>query len=419
MYYSYRVPRAMPFWNGPTYRAILRSLTSGSVVDGAALSELRSLLIQTLGIEAARLTGSGSLALELALRGCDVGHSDEVIIPAFCCSAVVPPVLALGALPVLADIGAELNLTVETVDAVITRRTRAVIVPHLFGNPADIQGIVDLARSRNIRVIDDAAQALGATIDGQPVGSFGDAGIVSFGAEKICFGLGGGAVVSSRQKFFDGDAPNVSPAKSAVVVRQLMATQMRWRWRRWTLPLQMMLPSDNSGGPNALPTPYRTETMVNLQAAVALSLMRSLSENMAARRERLRFYQDFLGAEDRLELIPHRPGSACLNLVVRVSPGGHGRDLAAALIAALDKSGYEIQGSYMPIHLLGCFDRCVWDHLPNADRVWRDLIELPCDPGVRLEDVERISTVVKKFVRADTGYGRSRAGSGFIQISKN
>jgi dTDP-4-amino-4,6-dideoxygalactose transaminase len=389
----------MPFWNGPTYRAILRSLTSGSVVDGAALSELRSLLIQTLGIEAARLTGSGSLALELALRGCDVGHSDEVIIPAFCCSAVVSPVLALGALPVLADVGAELNLTVETVDAVITRRTRAVIVPHLFGNPADIQGIVDLARSRNIRVIDDAAQALGATIDGQPVGSFGDAGIVSFGAEKICFGLGGGAVVSSRQKFFDSDAPNVSPAKSAVVVRQLMATQIRWRWRRWTLPLQMMLPSDNSGGPNALPTPYRTETMINLQAAVALSLMRSLSENMAARRERLRLYQNLLSAEDRLELIPHRPGSA--------------------LFAALAKSGYEVQGSYVPIHLLGCFDRCVWDRLPNADRVWRDLIELPCDPGVRLEDVERISTVVKKFVRADTGYGRSRAGSGFIQISKN
>lgn len=417
--YSYRVPRAMPFWNGSTYRAILRSLTSGRMVDGSAVSELRSLLIQTLRTEAALLTGSGSLALELALRACGVGHSDEVIIPTFCCSAVVPPVLAVGALPVLADIGAELNLTVENVDAVITQRTRAVIVPHLFGNPADIKAIVELARGRNIRVIDDAAQALGATIDGRSVGSFGDAGIVSFGNEKICFGLGGGAVVSSRPALLDDASLNLSTAKSSLVMRQLVATQIGWRWRRWTLSLQTMLPSDNTGGPNALPTPYRTETMANLQAAVALSLMQSLRENIAARRERLRSYQHFLGGENRLELIPHRPGSACLTQVVRVSPRGHGRDLAAPLIAALGKSGYEIQGSYMPIHLLGCFNRCAWDRLPNADRVWLDLIELPCDPGVRLEDVERISTVIKKFVRADTGYGRSRAGSGFIQVSKN
>lgn len=222
--YTYRVSRAMPFWNGATYQAILHSLISGSVVYGPALSELRSLVIQTLKVEAALLTGSGSLALELALRACGVAPSDEVIIPTFCCSAVVPPILALGALPVLADIDAELNLSVETVDAVITKRTKAVIVPHLFGSPADIKAIVELARGRNICVIDDAAQALGANIDGQSVGSFGDAGIVSFGNEKVCFGLGGGAVVSRRQTFFDGDAPNLSTAKSSLVMRQLVAT---------------------------------------------------------------------------------------------------------------------------------------------------------------------------------------------------
>ncbi|MGH7794493.1 MAG: DegT/DnrJ/EryC1/StrS family aminotransferase [Candidatus Binatia bacterium] len=391
----------MPFWNDATYRAIRDSLTSGSVVDGSAISVLRSLIIETLEVEGAILCGSGSSALELALRACGVGHGDEVIIPAFCCSAIVPPVLALGALPVLADIGEELNLTGETVDAVITKKTRAVIVPHLFGNPADINAIVELARGKNIRVIDDAAQALGATVDGRSVGSFGDAGIVSFGNEKICFGLGGGAVVSSRQALLDRDALNLSTAKSSLVMRQLASTQICWRWRRWTLPLLTILSRDKSAGPDALPIPYRTETMANLQAAVALSLMRSLRENIAARRARLSAYRDLLGGEDRLELIPHRPGSACLTQVVRVSPRDRGRDLASVLIAALGKSGYEIQGSYVPIHLLSCFDRCVWDRLPNADRFWLDLIELPCDPGVSLEDVERISTLVKKFLPAD------------------
>ena len=399
--YPYRVPRAVPFWNGATDRAILQSLARRSVVEGSSLGELRSLVIEMLEAEDAILSGSGSLALELALRACGVRQGDEVIIPTFCCSAVVPPILALGALPVLADIGEELNLTIETVDGAITKKTRAVIVPHLFGNPADIHSIVDLARGKNIRVIDDAAQALGATIDGRSAGSFGDAGIVSFGTEKICFGLGGGAVASNRQALLGGAALNLSMAKQCRVLRRLVSTQLGWRWRCWTLPLQAMLSKYKSAGPDEPPTPYTTEKMANLQAAVALSLLQTLDANIAARRARVSAYQDLLGGEDRLELIAHRPGSACLTQVVRTSPRGRGRDLASTLIAALGKNGYEIQGSYVPIHLLDRFDRCVWDRLPNADRVWLDLVELPCDPGVSLEEVERISTLVKKLARAD------------------
>src|SRR3989304_10045954 len=207
-----RVPLAVPYWNGETYRAILRSLLSGAIVEGPDVQRLQSSLIATLGVEDAVLCGSGSLALEFASRACGVGQGDEVIIPTFCCTAVVPPILAVGAVPVLADVGAELNITAETVDAALTKKTKAVIVPHLFGNPAEIGAIVDLARGRNIRVIDAAAQALGATINGQPVGSFGDAGILSFYSEKICSGLGGGVLVYRYKKIFNGGVKIDLPA---------------------------------------------------------------------------------------------------------------------------------------------------------------------------------------------------------------
>src|SRR5262245_66483892 len=82
----------------------------------------------------------------------------------------------------------------------MNQKTRAIVVPHLFGNPADINSIIDLAHRKEIRVIDDAAQAWVATIDCQPVGSFGDFGILSFGNEKVCFGLGGGVVVSRQSR---------------------------------------------------------------------------------------------------------------------------------------------------------------------------------------------------------------------------
>ena len=191
--YPYRVPLSAPYWNSATYRGILRSLLSRSVIHGPDVKKLVSSLIRELGVEEALLFSSGSFALEIALRACGVRARDEVVIPTFCCTAVVPPVLAAGAIPVLADVGEELNLTMENVERVLTDRTRAIIVPHLFGNPADIDAIIGLASGRDIRVIDDAAQALGATIDGRPVGGFGDAGILSCGREKICSGLGGGS----------------------------------------------------------------------------------------------------------------------------------------------------------------------------------------------------------------------------------
>ena len=195
----------MPYWNGAVYQSMLDSLCSGRVIDGADLDDLRSRLVQELAVEDALLCGSGSLALEIALRACKVERGDEVVIPTFCCTAVVAPILATGATPVLADVGEELNLTVGTVRAVLTQKTRAIIVPHLFGNPADIEGIAELAARKNIRVIDDAAQALGATIHGRPVGSFGAAGILSFGNEKVCFGLGGGMAIFRDKKVLPSD----------------------------------------------------------------------------------------------------------------------------------------------------------------------------------------------------------------------
>ena len=218
--YSYHVPLSVPYWSGATYRAILRSLISESVINGPDLGNLRSALIERLGLEEAVLCGSGSLALEIALRVCGVREGDEVVIPTFCCTSVVPPILAVGAHPVLADIGEDLNITAETVEAVLTNKTTAIIVPHLFGNPVDINSIVDVARSKNIRVIDDAAQALGATINGRPVGSFGDAGILSFGSEKVCFGLGCGVFVSRHKKNLNsGSRMELPPARLSPTLR--------------------------------------------------------------------------------------------------------------------------------------------------------------------------------------------------------
>ncbi len=393
------VPLAVPYWNRETYQRILRCLISGRVIDGVDLAQLRSQIEKCLGVSSVLLCGSGSLALELALRACDLDYGDEVVLPTFCCTAVVPPVLAVGATPVLADCGDELNLTAASVEAVLTRNTKAVIVPHLFGNPAEIHGIVALVRGRNIRVIDDAAPALGATLDGQPVGSFGDAGILSFGAEKVCFGLGGGALVSRREEFMQTNSQMSLPGSAlAPAVANLLSTFVWRRLRRWTLPLRSAL-APRPAAPDAAPAPYRHESMSNLGAAVASSLMRTLDQNILARRARVRAYRELLGSDPGIELISHRTGSACLTQVIRVLPYHRADDAASRVITSLRAAGYEVQGSYVPIHLLSPFNRCVWDRLPYVERVWADLVELPCEPGVNLDDIQKIAWLVRKTVR--------------------
>jgi perosamine synthetase len=388
----------VPYWSGATYRSIIRALLSVGVIAGPDLNRLRSWVSEMLGVEDAVLCGSGSLALEISLRACGVGRGDEVVIPTFCCTAVVPPVLAVGAVPVLADVGAELNITAETVEAALTKKTKAIIVPHLFGNPADIGAIVDLARGRNIRVIDDAAQALGATIDGRPVGGFGDVGILSFGSEKICSGLGGGVAVSRYKKILNGGVRiDLPAARWFPSLRALWATLFCRRWRRWTL---LLLSRMSASGPDAPPIPYRRETMANINAAVAVSLMQTLSENIAARRARVDAYRELLGTEKGLALIPHRRGSACLTQVVRVLPKRRGEDSASEIVQALCRAGYEVQGSYVPIHTLSGYQQFVRERLPHAERVWADLIELPCEPDVSFENVGRIASVMKRVVNS-------------------
>ena len=140
--------------------------------------------------------------------------------------------------------------------------------------------------------------------------------------------------------------------------------------------------------------------MANLQAAVAKNLMQTLRENIQARRERVRAYQKLLAGAAGLQLIPHQSGSACLTQVVRLLRPNDRRDLAVNAITALDRSGYEVQGSYVPIHRLSNFGMCVWDHLPHAERIWADLIELPCEPDVELTQVEQISAIVKATVHS-------------------
>lgn len=148
---------------------------------------------------------NGTLALELALYTLGIGPGDEVIVPARTFIASASCVVARGAVPVVADIDQDSqNLTMESVRAVLTARTRAIVVVHLAGWPCDMDPILTLARERGIKVVEDCAQALGATYKGQPVGSLGDCAAFSFCQDKIITTGGeGGMLVLNDTKLWE------------------------------------------------------------------------------------------------------------------------------------------------------------------------------------------------------------------------
>jgi hypothetical protein len=139
---------------------------------------------------------NGTLALELAQVACGVGEGDEVIVPARTFVATASCVVMRGARPVCADVDPESgNLTAETIRAVLTPRSKAVIPVHMSGWPCDMEPIMALAHEKKLRVIEDCAQAHGATYRGKPVGSFGDVAAFSFCQDKIMSTGGEGGLI--------------------------------------------------------------------------------------------------------------------------------------------------------------------------------------------------------------------------------
>jgi len=196
--------RNVPFPRWPRYEedeisAVTEVLRSGKVNywTGGECVRFEQEYATRLGRRYALSLANGTVALELALRAFGIGRGDEVITSARTFIASASSAVQAGATPVLADVDPiSQNITAESIQAVMTARTKAIIPVHLAGWPCDMDSIMELARAHGIRVIEDCAQAHGAMWNGKPVGSFGDAAAFSFCQDKIISTGGEGGLLA-------------------------------------------------------------------------------------------------------------------------------------------------------------------------------------------------------------------------------
>lgn len=183
----------------PIEAAVRQVLEDCDFVMGRAVAEFEADLSRYLGARFAVGCASGTDALRIALMALEIGPEDEVITTPFTFAATVEAIVLQGARPVFVDIDPRtFNLDPGRIGEKITSRTRAILPVHLFGHPADMDPILHLARENNLRVIEDAAQAVGARYGGQCVGALGDIGCLSFYPAKHLGACGdGGALLTS------------------------------------------------------------------------------------------------------------------------------------------------------------------------------------------------------------------------------
>jgi 8-amino-3,8-dideoxy-alpha-D-manno-octulosonate transaminase len=160
-------------------------------------------LARRVGVEHCHLCSSGTAAVSLALAACGVGAEDEVIVPPFTFVATVEAVLLAGGIPVFADVDETLCLDPAAVRKAIGPHTKAVMPVHMCGSMARIDQLADLCKERGLRLIEDTAQAVGATFKGRALGSFGDMGCFSFDAVKTITCGEGGATVTNDSRLHE------------------------------------------------------------------------------------------------------------------------------------------------------------------------------------------------------------------------
>jgi perosamine synthetase len=196
-----RIPLSSPDVTDQEIEAVATVLRTPNLSLGPKVEEFEQAISRYVGASDVVAVNSGTSALHLCIRALGISEGDEVLVPSFTFIAVANAVRYERATPVFVDIDPEtLNLDPSLLEAAITSRTRAIIVVHTFGVPADLSQIIEIANRRNLHVIEDACEAIGAEYDGRKVGAIGDIGVFGFYPNKQITTGEGGAIVSNNPK---------------------------------------------------------------------------------------------------------------------------------------------------------------------------------------------------------------------------
>lgn len=351
-------------------RYVLDALRSGWVSSlGRYVTDFEERFARYCGATQGISTCNGTAALHLALASLGIGAGDEVVVPALTFVATASAVLYTGAKPVFADVDyATWCVNAAAIARVLSPRTRAMVVVHLYGHPADMDPILKLAASHRISVIEDAAEAHGARYKGRRVGSLGKAGIFSFYGNKIITTGEGGMLLTSDNRL----------AGRARFLRDHAMSQEK----RYVHP---------EIGYN-----YR---LTNIQAALGLAQLERIDSFIARRRDIMRWYREALGSREDVVLNPAMPWAESANwMASALFPASIG---AGRIAGRLRELGVDTRPFFRPMHMLPPFAGNRYHgatRFPVAGDLAARGLNLPTAGRLHRSDIRYIAGAVKQVL---------------------
>jgi len=350
-------------------RGVLEVLRSGMLAQGEKVALLEDAFAAAHGVAHAVAVSNGTVALTAALRALGIGAGDEVITTPFSFNATLNAILETGATARFADVRDDFTVDPDAMAALVNSRTAALLPVHLYGLPADMTAITALAARHALALVEDAAQAHGASCEGRSVGAFGIGAFSLYGTKNITCGEGG--LVTT-----DDDA-------IARTLRLLRNQGMRTRYDYEVAGYNWRL--------------------TDLQAAVAIPQVHRLKEITAARNANAAGLTAGLAGTPGLLLpaIPAGRSHAWHQYTVRLCP-----DAPASreeFCAALTRAGVG-HGIYYPklMHAYTCYDanpRVILDDTPRARQMTAEVVSLPVHPGLDDASLAKVVTATKEATR--------------------
>ncbi len=334
------IPHSRPTLGHEEIQQVSEVMESGQLAQGQMAAKFEAAFARKLKVGHAVSVSSGTAALHLSLLALKIGPKDEVIIPSYVCSALLNAVNYVGARPVLAEID-PLTYNLDPVDVKnrLTRRTRAIIVPHLFGLAADLESLSDL----DVPIIEDCAQAAGAGYNQKQVGTLGRAAIFSFYATKVLTTGEGGMIVSNSEEL-------IQYARSLRQYDKTDAYQIRFNYK-----------------------------MTDIQAAIGLCQLNRLDNFIRRRRAIAQNYQKALASID-VRLPPKESGHIYFRYVIGLGAG------ARPWIRSLKAKGV---GCARPVHT-PLHRYLKQDGYPITDKAWDQSLSIPIYPSLTAKESTHI-----------------------------
>lgn len=358
-------------------KALLEALDSNWIAPlGPHVDSFEAAVAELVGVPYAVALSSGTAALHLALALLGVGRDDEVLVPTFTFVASASAALYLGARPVLVDSDPTTwQVDPELVEEALATRARngrlpsALMTVDLYGQTADYSRIVDCCTRYGVPLVEDAAEALGATYRGSPAGSFGDVGTFSFNGNKIITTSGGGMLVTKSKDLADR--------------ARYLSAQARMPFVHY---------EHEEVGYN-----YR---MSNLLAALGRAQLGHLGDRIARRGQIEARYRSTLSKLDGIDFMPQTPGCdpnhwlTCITL--DPSKLGFDRD---QLRVELERADIEARPTWKPLHLQPLFEGATSIGGRVAEGIFQRGLCLPSGSSLSDDDLDRVLEVILEYAR--------------------